>query len=120
MIPCLGDLAWALRSSGKFTGTSIAPAMDRLFYQKFRYDSLVTMKRASSPKYDRRRAGTWLKGLRETAGLTPLELANRLGFKYYALVSQVEIGFARLPIEKIEPWAKEVGVDPAWFAWRLL
>ena len=52
--------------------------------------------------------------------MTQLELANRLGFKYYAFVSQVEIGFARLPTEKIEAWAKEVGVDPAWFAWRLL
>ena len=78
------------------------------------------MKRASSPKHERRRAGTWLKGLRAAAGLTQLELANRLGFKYYAFVSQVEIGFARLPTEKIEAWAKEVGVDPAWFAWRLL
>jgi transcriptional regulator with XRE-family HTH domain len=76
------------------------------------------MKRASSP--ERRRAGTWLKGLREAAGLTQLELADRLGFKYYAFVSQVEIGVARLPTEKIEAWAKAVGVNPAWFARRLL
>ena len=78
------------------------------------------MKRASSPKHERRRAGTWLKGLREAAGLTQLELANRLEFKYYAFVSQVETGFARLPIDKIEGWAKAVGVDPAYFARRLL
>jgi transcriptional regulator with XRE-family HTH domain len=78
------------------------------------------MKRPSSPKRERKAAGAWLKGLRETAGLTQLELANRLGFKYYAFVSQVEIGFARLPTEKIEAWASEVGVDPAWFARRLL
>ena len=77
------------------------------------------MKRTSSP-IERRRAGTWLKGLREEAGLTQLELANRLGFKYYAFVSQVETGFSRLPTEKIEAWARTLRVDPQLFARRLL
>ena len=78
------------------------------------------MKHASSLKQARRQAGSWLKELREGAGLTQMELATRLGFKYYAFVSQVETGFTRLPTEKIEGWARAVGVEPAWFARRLL
>jgi hypothetical protein len=34
-----------------------------------------------------------------------MELAERLGFKYYSFVSQVENGFGRMPTEKIEAWA---------------
>jgi transcriptional regulator with XRE-family HTH domain len=78
------------------------------------------MKRTSSPSAERKRAGTWLKELREEAGLTQLELANRLGFKYYAFVSQVETGFSRLPTEKMEAWARTLRVDPQIFARRLL
>ena len=78
------------------------------------------MKRASSPDIERRRAGTWLRGLREEAGLTQIELANRLGFKYYAFVSQVETGFSRLPTEKMEAWARTLRVNPQHFARRLL
>ena len=50
-------------------------------------------------------AGAWLKDLREEAGLTQLAFARRLGFKYYAFVSQVETGFSRVPTEKLEAWA---------------
>ena len=78
------------------------------------------MKHTSSLKLARRQAGSWLKELREGAVLTQMELATRLGFKYYAFVSQVETGFTRLPTEKIEGWARAVGVEPAWFARRLL
>ena len=78
------------------------------------------MKRTSSLKQQRKQAGAWLKGLREEAGLTQMELANRLGFKYYAFVSQVETGFSRVPTEKIEAWARAVGADPTQFAQRLL
>jgi transcriptional regulator with XRE-family HTH domain len=78
------------------------------------------MKHASSLKQQRRDAGVWLKGLREAAGLTQMELAGRVGIKYYAFVSQVETGFTRLPTEKIEAWARALGTDPAWFAKRLL
>jgi transcriptional regulator with XRE-family HTH domain len=78
------------------------------------------MKHASSLKSQRKQAGAWLKELREDAGLTQLEVAKRLGFKYYAFVSQVETGFSRVPNDKIEDWAQTLGVDPASFARRLL
>ena len=68
----------------------------------------------------RQQAGVWLKGLREDAGLTQMELARRLGFKYYAFVSQVETGFSRLPAEKVEAWALTVGASPRQFAKRLM
>jgi transcriptional regulator with XRE-family HTH domain len=78
------------------------------------------MKRTSSLRLQRKQAGAWLKGLREGAGLTQMELANRLGFKYYAFVSQIETGFSRVPTEKMEAWARAVGTDPTHFARRLL
>jgi transcriptional regulator with XRE-family HTH domain len=86
----------------------------------FRYDSLVNMKLASSPKERRQRAGEWLKKLREKAGLTQIELADRLGFKYYAFVSQVERGYGRVPMDKIGAWARAVGSEPQPFAQRLI
>lgn len=78
------------------------------------------MKCPSSQKERRRDAGAWLRNLREQAGLTQMEVATRLGFKYYAFVSQVETGFSRLPTGKIEPWAQAMGVEPRQFARRLI
>jgi transcriptional regulator with XRE-family HTH domain len=57
--------------------------------------------------------------MREEAGLTQLELARRLRFKYYAFISQVETGVSRVPTEKMESWANAVGVAPSDFARRL-
>ena len=54
----------------------------------------------------RKRAGLWLRELRVEAELTQLELARRLRLKYYAFISQVETGFARVPTEKMEDWAR--------------
>jgi transcriptional regulator with XRE-family HTH domain len=78
------------------------------------------MKLPSSVKERRKEAGAWLRGLRERVGLTQMDLAIRLGFKYYAFVSQVETGFTRLPPQKVEAWANAVGADPPVFARRLL
>jgi len=78
------------------------------------------MKCPSSPRQRRKQAGAWLRGLREEAGLTQLDLANRLGFNYYAFVSQVETGFSRVPTDKMEAWARSVGVEPRPFVQRLL
>jgi transcriptional regulator with XRE-family HTH domain len=74
------------------------------------------MKLPSSVKERRKEAGAWLRGLRERAGLTQMDLAIRLGFKYYAFVSQVETGFTRLPPQKVGAWGSAVGADPVRLA----
>lgn len=78
------------------------------------------MKLSSSLKEQRKQAGAWLKGLREEAGLTQIALASRMGFKYYAFVSQVETGFSRVPTDKMEAWAQTLGVEPREFVQHLL
>ena len=49
-----------------------------------------------------------------------MDLAQKLGFKYYTFVSQVENGFGRVPSESMEAWANALGVAPADFARHLL
>jgi transcriptional regulator with XRE-family HTH domain len=68
----------------------------------------------------RRRAGAWLKELRGRAGLSQVQLAEKLGLKYYTFISQVENGFGRVPTESMEAWARALGVDPSAFARRLV
>jgi DNA-binding XRE family transcriptional regulator len=68
----------------------------------------------------RKQAGDWLKQLRAKAGLSQVELAGRLGLKYYTFVSQVENGFGRVPTESMEAWARALGADPAAFARQLI
>jgi transcriptional regulator with XRE-family HTH domain len=71
-------------------------------------------------KQRRKQAGTWLKELRNRAGLSQIQLADVLGFKYYTFISQVENGFGRVPIESMDAWAKALGTNPSEFAKRLL
>ena len=68
----------------------------------------------------RKAAGAWLKELRHRAGLSQMELADRLGLKYYTFISQVENGFGRVPTEAIASWARALGVPPSQFARKLL
>jgi transcriptional regulator with XRE-family HTH domain len=68
----------------------------------------------------RKQAGAWLKELRAKAGLSQIELARQLGFKYYTFISQVENGFGRVPTESLEAWARALGTDPSAFARKLL
>lgn len=77
-------------------------------------------KGGAEAKQMRRQAGNWLKELRAEAGLSQVELAQKLGLKYYTFISQVENGFGRVPTESMEAWARAVGVNPAVFARRLL
>ena len=68
----------------------------------------------------RKQAGGWLKELRAQAGLSQIQLAGVLGFKYYTFISQVENGFGRVPVESMEAWARALGADPTAFAKHLL
>jgi transcriptional regulator with XRE-family HTH domain len=68
----------------------------------------------------RKEAGRWLQTQRKAAGLSQIQLAERLGLKYYTFVSQVENGFGRVPSESMEAWAVALGVAPDEFARHLL
>ena len=68
----------------------------------------------------RKQAGDWLKELRGRAGLSQIQLAEVLDFKYYTFISQVENGFGRLPVESMEAWARALSVEPSVFAKRLM
>src|SRR3954470_11063781 len=63
----------------------------------------------------RRRAGAWLQERRKAAGLSQIELAQRLGLKYYTFISQVENGFRRVPSDSMEAWARALGGAPGGF-----
>jgi len=77
-------------------------------------------RKASKPEKMRKEAGAWLKGLRTATGLSQVDLAQRLGLRYYTFISQVENGFGRVPTETMETWARALGQQPSGFARRLL
>ena len=83
-------------------------------------EAMQFAKADSEAKQLRKQAGGWLKELRTAAGLSQIQLAQILGFKYYTFISQVENGFGRMPTASIEPWARALGVDPSVFARELL
>ena len=68
----------------------------------------------------RKRAGTWLQEQRKKAGLSQIQLAERLGLKYYTFISQIENGFSRVPSDSMEAWAAALGIAPGVFARHLL
>ena len=82
--------------------------------------SLHFSKASAEAKDLRKQAGAWLKQARNAAGLSQMDLAQRLGLKYYTFVSQVENGFGRVPTEQMGAWALALGLDgPQWLRSRL-
>ncbi len=77
-------------------------------------------KGSEEAKLRRREAGAWLKGLRQRAGLSQIQLAEQLGYKYYTFIAQVENGHGRVPTEGMEAWALALGAKPPAFARQLL
>ena len=68
----------------------------------------------------RQEAGLWLKGLRETTGLSQRQFAARLGLEYYTFISQIEAGRGRIPPDRYEIWAETLGIDAADFVRELM
>jgi transcriptional regulator with XRE-family HTH domain len=65
-------------------------------------------------------AGSWLREQRQKAGLSQMDLANKLDFKYYTFISQIENGFGRVPSQSMRDWARALGLRPSQFARVLL
>lgn len=77
-------------------------------------------KTAPEARQLRKEAGAWLQEMRKKAGLSQIELAERLGLKYYTFISQVENGFGRVPSDSMQAWAEAIRVAPPEFAKHLL
>lgn len=68
----------------------------------------------------RLQAGNWLRSMRENAGLSQRELAEKVGALYYTFISQIESGKGRIPPERYESWADALGIDSREFSIRML
>ena len=68
----------------------------------------------------KKQAGSWLREQRQKAGLSQMDLAIRLGFKYYTFISQIENGYGRVPSQSMADWAQALGLRPERFARTLL
>ncbi|SPJ25494.1 helix-turn-helix domain-containing protein [Palleronia abyssalis] len=64
--------------------------------------------------------GLWLKQVREDAGLSQRELADRLSLDYYTFISQLENGRGRIPVHRYAEWAEALGQEPRAFVKTLL
>jgi transcriptional regulator with XRE-family HTH domain len=68
----------------------------------------------------RKRAGAYLRRLREAQELTQLDVAERVGFRYTQMIGQIENGRGRLPPDRYVDYAKALKVDPKEMVRRLL
>jgi transcriptional regulator with XRE-family HTH domain len=68
----------------------------------------------------RKQAGLYIRQLRLAAGLSQLDLAQRLKLQYYTFISQIENGAARVPPESLDEFAAALGVASREFAKTLL
>ena len=68
----------------------------------------------------RREGGRWLKGLRETAGLSQRELAAAVNADYYTFISQLETGRGRIPPDRYVDWAHALGMPEKQFVREIL
>ena len=83
--------------------------------------SLKDKKEREGNVYDgKKQAGSWLRSQRHRAGLSQMDVANSLGFKYYTFVSQIENGYGRVPSHNMADWARVLGLRPRSFARTLI
>lgn len=84
------------------------------------YAQYQVTKHGENAKVLRKRAGAYLKGLREDRKLTQADLAKRVGLEYYTFISQIETGLTRLPPEHYKGFADALGVPVEELAKQLL
>lgn len=58
----------------------------------------------------RRKAGNLLKELRLSRDMTQKELAEKVGFPYYTMISQIESGATRLPPAQMVAYAEALNI----------
>jgi len=75
---------------------------------------------ATWAKTMRKRAGSHLKALREDSKQTQADVAHKMGWTYYTMVSQIERGLARVPPEDMSKYAEVLGVPADKLAAQLL
>lgn len=80
----------------------------------------VTAGRTPPGKANLRAAGFWLQSLRVARGLTQQDIARRLPGRGNHFVSQVEIGWVRLPAELLRPWAAALDIPADTLARQLM
>lgn len=69
---------------------------------------------------NRHDAGLWLKGLRESQGMSQRNLADKLDLDYYTFISQLENGRGKIPASRYRSWADALGIDVQVFVKELL
>lgn len=68
----------------------------------------------------RQDAGRWLRSLREEAGLSQRQLADKVGIDYYTFISQIEAGRGRVPPERYEAFARALNISAKDFVLTLM
>jgi transcriptional regulator with XRE-family HTH domain len=66
------------------------------------------------------KAGRWLRDSREKRGLFQRELAQLVGVRDAAFISQLENGKGRIPPDRYLIWAHALDVEPREFVLKLL
>ncbi|MCX5512234.1 XRE family transcriptional regulator [Kaistia algarum] len=75
---------------------------------------------AQEREEERRKAGAYIRHLRQANGLTQLELAQLVEIGWYTNVGQIEQGKTALSPKQMHLWADAFGVDRSVFAKRLM
>jgi transcriptional regulator with XRE-family HTH domain len=73
--------------------------------------SRPTQGRGDSSTELRTASGRQLRAWRLAAGKTQQEIAREVGFAYYTMISQLELGRSHVPPERYEAYAKALGID---------
>jgi transcriptional regulator with XRE-family HTH domain len=60
----------------------------------------------STSKIMRRRFGSKVQLMRESVGKTQRDMAEALNLDYYTMVSQIERGVSKIPVQDVAKWAE--------------